>query len=64
MLSRTEIAFLENPDAFEPNYRKVLKHRINRKMRAFRHELDLLRSAGLVTENCNRVTENCNHEIS
>jgi hypothetical protein len=64
MLSKTEIKFLENPETFEPNYRKVLKHRVNRKIRAFRHELYLMRSLGLVTENCNRVTENCNHEIS
>jgi hypothetical protein len=64
MLSKTEMEFLENPEAFEPNYRKVLKHRVNHKMRALRRELDFLRSAGLVTENCNRVTETCNQEIS
>ena len=64
MLSNAEIEFLKNPEGVEPNYRKVLKHRVNRKIRAFRHELELMRSVGLVTENCNRVTENCNHEIS
>ena len=65
MLSKTELEFLKNPEGFDANYAKVLRHRVKAKMRAFRHEIGLLESAGIsVTESCNHVTENRNHEIS
>jgi hypothetical protein len=61
MLSRIEIEFLKSPESFDPNYRRVLRHRVNLKIREIREELELLERCGLsVTENCNGVTESRN----
>ena len=58
MLSRIEIEFLKSPESFDLNYRRVLRHRVNSKIREIREELELLERCGLsVTENCNGVTE-------
>jgi hypothetical protein len=61
MLSKTEMEFLKRPDEFNADYAKVLRSRINNKVRNLREEIAILENAGIiVTENCNAVTEYCN----
>jgi hypothetical protein len=61
MLSKMEIEFLKSPQDFGPNYRRVLRHRVNSKAQRIRQEIALLERCGFsVTENCNGVTEFCN----
>jgi hypothetical protein len=55
ILSKAEAEFLQNPEAFDTNYAKVLKFRVNKKMAALREEIALLQNPGLVTENRNRL---------
>ena len=62
MLSKSEVEYLKNPENFSANYAKVLKHRVANKARAFSEELNLLSSAGLITQSCNQVTEFSNHK--
>ena len=51
MLSQTEIEFLKNPQSFDANYTKALRHRIRGKVAGLRDELRLLENAGFkVTE--------------
>jgi hypothetical protein len=57
MLSKREREYLKNRTNFNPNYSKVLRHRIASKTKAFNEELSLLTDAGLITRNCSRVTE-------
>ncbi len=65
MLSETEIEFLKNPQSFDANYSKALRHRIRAKIEGLREELRLLENAGfMVTEKCNQVTENYNPKQS
>ena len=67
MLSKTEIEFLKNPERFDANYRRVMRHRVKAKTEEFRAQIALLQGymplegKGLsVTENSNGVTEFCN----
>ena len=61
MLSKIELEFLKSPESFDSDYRRVLRHRVNSKVRELRQEIELLQKCGFsVTENCNGVTEFCN----
>lgn len=61
MLSRIEVKFLKSPENFDPDYRRVLRHRVNSKIQRIRDEVALLERCGVrVTENCNGITEFCN----
>jgi hypothetical protein len=61
MLSKIELEFLKSPESFAPDYRRVLRHRVNSKIQEVREEMALLQKCGFgVTENCNGVTEFCN----
>jgi hypothetical protein len=67
MLSKTEIEFLKNPERFDADYRRVMRHRVKAKAEEFRAQIALLQGCGAlegnglsVTENCNGVTEFCN----
>ena len=61
MLSEAEKEFLRNPQAYNENYSKALRHRIHGKIEGLREDLRLLECAGFavseVTEKCNPVTE-------
>ena len=64
MLSEAEKEFLRNPQAYNANYSKALRHRIRGKIEGLREDLRLLECAGfavtgnfMVTEKCNPVTE-------
>lgn len=48
MLSQAEIEFLRNPSNFDANYSKSLRHRLNKKVKTLRRELQLLQEAGFV----------------
>ncbi len=56
MLSKSESAYLRNPQSVNPNYAYVLEHRIRAKVAAFQEEMSLLNSAG-ITENCKNLTD-------
>ena len=67
MLSKTEIEFLNNPQEFNADYSRVMRHRIKIKTEEFPAQIALLQGCGAlednglsVTENCNGVTEFCN----
>ena len=63
MLSKKELQYLENPDAFNPDYARILRHRIKCKVQRLKSEIPLLNARGFsVTENCNGVTEFHNGE--
>jgi hypothetical protein len=66
MLSKIELEFLESPESFDADYRRVLRHRIKAKIRGLQSELSMLESAGFmsVKENLNGVTEFRNGEPS
>ena len=80
MLSKVELGYIRNPAAFNPDYGRVLRLRIRRKLNRLRDILQLLAQSGFasyiretlsnlnecycVTENCNGVTKFCNGEIS
>ena len=62
MLSKSEIEFLKNPQRFDADYRRVLRHRVKAKTAILRNQLSLLEgSEPSITVNCNGVTEfsNC-----
>lgn len=42
MLSKQEREYLKNPDAFSPNYQRVMSHRIGKKLDAAQEDLMLL----------------------
>jgi hypothetical protein len=54
LLSRTEMEFLKEPERFDANYTKALRHRIRGRVEGLREELGLLERAGYL-----KVTENC-----
>ena len=63
MLSKAETEFMKHPEKFEPSYAKVLRHRVNSKMCAFREEINLLENMGVsVTPNRNQITEISNYQ--
>ena len=80
MLSKVELEYIRNPAAFNPDYGRVLRLRIRRKLNRLRDILQMLAESEFapyiqqalssikycycVTENCNGVTEFCNGEIS
>ena len=65
MLSKTEIEFLKYPESISADYRRVLRHRLNSKVKVLCEELALLKKHGFsVTENCNGVTKFCNGQKS
>ena len=48
MLSQAEIKFLKNPEAFNPNYRYAMTHRLNRKVQGLNEEIMLLQTSGFL----------------
>ena len=65
MLSQKEVEFLQEPNRFDSEYSKVLRHRIRSKVGSLREEILLLERAGFkVMKNCNIVTDFRNSEIS
>jgi hypothetical protein len=58
VLSKIELEFLKSPESFDADYRRVLRHRVNSKVRELREEMELLQKWDFgVTGNCNGVTE-------
>jgi len=60
MLSKTEIEFLKNPQGFNADYSRVMRHRIKTKAEDFRAQIALLQGYGALEGNGLNVTENCN----
>ena len=63
MLSRIEREYLTNPERFDANYRRVLRHRIRSKVKALQPELMLIADSGIMKID-NGITEFCNSKIS
>ena len=58
MLSKIELEFLKSPESFDADYSRVLRHRVNSKVRELREEMELLQKWDFgVTGDCNGVTE-------
>ena len=69
MLSKVELEYIQNPAAFNPDYGRVLRLRIRRKLNKFRDILQLLAQSEFASYirdtlsnlcECRCVTENCN----
>ncbi len=59
MLSSREREYLGNPEKFDSNYARVLRHRIREKVEELREEIPLL-FRGDVIKSLNGITEFCN----
>ena len=69
MLSKVELEYIQNPAAFNPDYGRVLRLRISRKLNKLSNILQLLAQSEFapyiqealkdVIRNCYCVTENC-----
>ena len=58
MLSKAEIEFLKNPEKFDANYSRVLRHRIKVKsVKCVEGATLLWGNRPTITENCNAVTK-------
>ena len=57
MLSKTEIEFLKNPERFDADYRRVMRHRIKTKAENFRAQIALLQEFRALEGNGLSVTE-------
>ena len=60
MLSKTEIKFLKEPEAFNPGYARILRFRIKRKINRLKETLKLLMESEFSNEITSIITENCN----
>ena len=60
MLSRTEIKFLKEPEAFNSEYARILRFRIKRKISKLKEILGLLMESEFSNEIASLITENCN----
>ncbi|MCD6464898.1 hypothetical protein J7L27_00825 [Candidatus Bathyarchaeota archaeon] len=60
MLSKTEIKFLKEPEAFNPEYARILRFRIKRKISKLKETLSLLLESEFSEEIASIITENCN----
>ena len=60
MLSRAEIRFLREPEAFSPEYARILRFRIKRKISKLKETLSLLMESEFSDEIASFITENCN----
>ena len=60
MMSKTEIRFLKEPEAFNPEYRRILRLRIRRKISRLKDALRLLLESEFSNEIASLITENCN----
>ena len=52
--------FLKNPQKFDADYSRVMRHRIKTKAEEFRAQIALLQGFGVLGGNGLSVTENCN----
>ena len=59
MLSRMEMKFLMEPEAFNPEYRRILRLRIRRKISRLKDALRLLMESEFSNEIALFITENC-----
>ena len=65
MLSKVEQQFIKSPDAFSPDYQRILRYRIRHKVQRLKALLPLLEANGYsVMDNRNSVTEFSNGEQS
>ena len=60
MLSKTEIEFLNNPQKFDADYSRVMRHRIKIKTEEFHAQIALLQGREAFEDTGLSVTENCN----
>ena len=65
MLSKVEQQFIKSPDAFSPDYQRILRYRIRHKVQRLKALLPLLEANGYtVMDNRNSVTDFSNGEQS